>query len=112
MAQKKTSHAKNEKSHGTHTLTDHKEIRRWAEARGACPTRVKGTGDDEDVGMIRIDFPGFSGKGTLEEISWDEFFNKFDESRLALIVQETTAEGERSNFNKLVKQETLKKKAA
>jgi hypothetical protein len=28
----------------------------------------------DDVGMIRIDFPGFSGEDPLEEISWDEWF--------------------------------------
>jgi hypothetical protein len=42
----------------------------------------------------------------LEPIEWDEWFQKFDESGLALLVQETTARGERSNFNKLVKRET------
>jgi hypothetical protein len=56
--------------------------------------------------MIRLDFPGFSGEGSLEPIEWDEWFQKFDESGLALLVQETTARGERSNFNKLVSRET------
>jgi hypothetical protein len=82
--------------------TDHEEIRRWAEARNARPTHVKGTGDEEDVGILRLDFPGYSGEGKLEEISWDEWFRKFDEQELALIYQEETAEGQTSNFNKLV----------
>jgi hypothetical protein len=55
--------------------------------------------------MIRLDFPGFSGEGSLEEISWEEFFNAFDKNQLALVYQETTAEGQRSNFNKLVSRE-------
>ncbi|MBV8937003.1 MAG: hypothetical protein JO095_14515, partial [Alphaproteobacteria bacterium] len=42
----------------------------------------------------------------LEEISWEEFFEKFDESELALLYQEETARGQRSNFNKLVGRET------
>ena len=42
----------------------------------------------------------------LEEISWEEFFEKFDEADLALLYQEKTASGERSNFNKLVGRET------
>lgn len=82
--------------------TDHEEIRHWAEERGAHPACVKGTGGKNDVGMIRLDFPGYSGEGKLEEISWDDFFEEFDKKRLALVYQETTAEGERSNFNKLV----------
>jgi hypothetical protein len=89
-------------------LTDHEEIRRWAEQRGAKPTCVRGTGGGEDVGMIRLDFPGFSGAGKLEEISWDEWFDKFDESGLALLVQDKTARGQKSNFNKLVSRETAR----
>jgi hypothetical protein len=84
-------------------LTDHEEIRRWAEERGATPSCVIGTGGGGDTGMIRLDFPGYSGEGSLQEISWDEWFQKFDENNLALMVQEKTARGQKSNFNKLVK---------
>lgn len=84
------------------TLTDHERIREWAEARKARPACVKGTGGKRDVGMIRLDFPGYSGGDSLQEISWDEWFTQFDENNLALVVQERTADGETSNFNKLV----------
>jgi hypothetical protein len=94
-------------SKSARTLTDHDEIRRWAEEREAKPACVRGTGDNEDVGMIRLDFPGYSGGDSLEEISWDDWFQKFDESNLALLVQEGTANGERSNFNKLVNRESV-----
>jgi hypothetical protein len=87
------------------TTTDHDEIRRWAEARGAKPAMVEGTARDGDVGIIRLDFPGYSGEGSLEEISWDAFFEKFDEGGLALVYQEQTAAGEPSNFNKLVRRD-------
>jgi hypothetical protein len=56
--------------------------------------------------MIRLDFPGYSGGESLEEISWDEFFEKFDEQGLALLVQDSTARGQKSNFNKLIARET------
>jgi hypothetical protein len=82
--------------------TDHEEIRKWAEERGAKPAAVKRTGGKDDVGIIRLDFPGYSGEGSLEEISWQEFFEKFEEAELALVIQDATADGERSNFNKLV----------
>lgn len=87
-------------------LTDHEEIRRWAEERDGSPTCVRGTGSDADVGIIRIDFPGYSGEGSLEKISWDEWFQKFDERKLALLVQPQTVGGQRSNFNKLVSRRT------
>ena len=86
----------------TRVLTDPEEIRRWAEERRAKPARVKGTGGADDVGIIRLDFPGYTGEETLEPISWDEWFRKFDESNLALLYQEKTASGRKSNFNKLV----------
>lgn len=85
---------------------DHKEIRRWAEERHAKPACVKGTGGEGDIGMIRLDFPGYSGEQSLEHISWNEWFEKFDERNLALLYQETTAGGEKSNFNKIVSRET------
>lgn len=88
--------------------TDHDDIRKWAKARGGKPTAVKGTSrGKKDVGMIRIDFPGYSGEGKLEPISWDEWFEKFDESNLAMILQEETAKGQKSNFNKLVARESV-----
>ena len=43
---------------------------------------------------------------SLEEISWDEFFEKFDEADLALLHQDTTVNGDRSLFNKLIGRET------
>jgi len=93
-------------------LTDHEEIRRWAEARGARPAVVEGTGGDDDPGILRLMFPGYSesDEESLEETSFDEFFRKFDESNLALIVQDKTAEGERSNFNKLVSRGTVEER--
>lgn len=93
-------------SHLSHTTTNHDEIRRWAEARDAKPACVKGTGGSGDPGMIRLDFPGYSGSDSLQHISWDEWFEAFDENGLALVYQDRTADGARSNFNKLVSRET------
>ena len=87
-------------------LTDHEEIRSWAEERGAHPACVRGTGNRGDVGMIRLDFAGYTGEDKLEEISWDDWLEKFDERGLALLVQEETTRGQKSNFNKLVSRET------
>ena len=84
--------------------TDHDEIRQWAEARNGKPARVPGTNDNADAGLLRIDFPenNEEEQEELEEITWDEFFEKFDERRLAFVYQERTAEGRESRFNKLV----------
>ena len=87
--------------------TDHEEIRQWAENRGGQPACVRGTGDEDDAGVLRIDFPGYSGEQSLEPITWDEFFEKFDESNLALLYQDETRDGQQSRFNKLVNRDRM-----
>jgi hypothetical protein len=95
------------------STTDHELIRQWVEERGGHPARVRGTGSNDDTGMIRIDFPGYSGEGSLEQISWDEFFEKFEEKELALLYQdEEVREGEPSRFNKLVSRESVREGSA
>ena len=102
---------------GSKITTDHDEIRKWAEEHGGRPATVRSThdkghgqghGKNGGTGIIRIEFPDApnSKHDALEEISWEEFFEKFDESDLALLYQEETAGGERSNFNKLIGRET------
>lgn len=96
----------------SHTTTDHDEIQRWAEERGGKPACVQGTGGKGDIGLLRIEFPGKPNAkdDKLSEISWDDFFEKFDERNLALVYQEHTAEGKTSNFNKLIEREDARPK--
>jgi hypothetical protein len=95
----------------TKVTTNHDKILRWGQERGAKPARVRGTGD---VGVIRLEFPGAPGARDeqLDPISWEEWLKKFDENGLAFVFEENTASGRKSNFNKLVKKETAKAKAA
>jgi hypothetical protein len=87
--------------------TNHEEIRRWASARGGYPTAISIPKRGDTAGLIRISFPGDREQGSRDEISWDEWFKKFDEAELALLYQEHTAGGEHSNFNKLVSRESV-----
>lgn len=89
-----------------HETRDHDTIRRWAEERKAIPATVRGTArDDDDAGILRFDFVGDGQKreDALEEISWDEFFEKFDEAKLTFLYQDRTADGDVSRFNKFVR---------
>jgi membrane protein involved in colicin uptake len=96
-AAKKTASAKSS------TTTNHDEIRAWVEKRKGTPSTVKGTeNNNENSGILRIDFPGYSGKDSLEAISWEDFFKKFDESNLEFLYQEETSSGKPSRFNKFV----------
>jgi hypothetical protein len=89
------------------TTTDHEEIRRWAEARGAVPAEVQGTQKKGEPGILRFEFPKAPNRNDdkLHEIPWEEFLRKFDENDLELVYQEKTAKGQTSNFNKLVHRE-------
>lgn len=90
---------------------DHEDIRAWVEAHGGHPSVVAKTRGGKNSGILRIDFPGYSGEKSLQEISWDEFFARFDQAKLAFLRQDETSTGRRSNFNKLVKRETARSSA-
>ncbi|MFZ5784290.1 MAG: hypothetical protein ACOY4R_29185 [Pseudomonadota bacterium] len=83
-------------------LTDHDQIRRWAEQRGGRPARVKATGEDHG-GILRIDFR--EPDQGLEPISWEEFFSVFEDRKLALLEQDETRDGKMSRFAKFVERE-------
>ena len=87
------------------STTNHEEIKTWAEARGGRPATVKSTAKGEAAGILRIDFPGYSGEDSLETISWDDFFKKFDEAGLTFLYQDKTKNGEESRFFKFVRRD-------
>lgn len=96
------------------TTTDHNQIRKWVEERGGHPARVKGTErtGESGGGVLRIDYPGYSGEDALEEISWEQFFDQFDKSGLAFLYQDKLESGETSRFSKLIDRNSADAKAA
>jgi hypothetical protein len=85
--------------------TDHDTIRHWVEERGGRPAAVKGTGNGDDAGVLRIDYPGRGDDESLQQISWNDFFEKFEESDLAFLYQDETAGGDESRFSKFVRRD-------
>ena len=85
------------------TTTDHKVIRKWIEERGGHPTVVKGTEGKDGEGILRVDFREPDDK--LEPIGWDEFFQTFDDRKLAFLHQDKTKDGKTSRFFKFVRRE-------
>ena len=80
--------------------TDHEEIRRWIEERGGRPSRVRGTeSGDEGGGILRVDFG--EPEESLEAISWEDFFDVFEDRELAFLHQDEI-EGQTSRFFKFV----------
>lgn len=88
-------------SNESRTTTDHDKIKKWVEERKGKPACVKGTGNKNDKGLLRINFPG-GAEDNLENISWEDFFEKFDKEKLAFLYQDKKSDGEMSTFNKLV----------
>jgi hypothetical protein len=85
------------------TTQDHDDIRKCAEARGAVPAEVARTHTNSGPGILRFQFPNAPNQndGNLREISWEDFFEKFDAANLELVYQEKAADGQTSNFNSL-----------
>ncbi|MDF3078793.1 MAG: hypothetical protein K0S09_2682 [Sphingobacteriaceae bacterium] len=82
---------------------DHQKIKEWAEDRGGVPAKIKGTGKDEDDGVLRIHFPKNSDNDDrFEEVEWDDFFANFEENKLDFLYQDKKADGETSTFHKFV----------
>jgi hypothetical protein len=88
------------------TTTDHQTIRNWAESKGGKPAAVDRTHKEGDVGIVRIMFPKAqqSEHESLVEISWDEFFEEFEQRQLALLYDEG------SMFNKIVGRDTAERR--
>jgi hypothetical protein len=85
---------------------DHEEIRKWTEERGGIPAKIKNTGKDDDDGVLRIHFPKNSDNDDrFEEISWVDFFENFEESKLDFLYQDKKTDGETSTFHKFVSRE-------
>ncbi len=74
-------------------VTDHDTIRRWAEDRGGRPAKVDTGGDG---GVLRFDFG--DKEDNLTEIDWDEFFEIFDDSDLAVLLVEDDRDSRFSKF--------------
>jgi hypothetical protein len=80
--------------------TDHDTIRHWAEERGAVPATVKSTETKGEPGILRLDFAPRD--KSLDPISWEAFFEKFDHEHLAFLYQDGMNDGSISRFHKFI----------
>jgi hypothetical protein len=88
---------------------DHTAIRKWVEAHGGRPARVaasapgRSEGQKGSAGILRIDFG--EPDESLEEISWEEFFDTFDKHKLALLYEDDVSGRQKSRFSKFVRRD-------
>src|SRR5437764_949160 len=78
---------------------DHAEIRRWAKRLGGVPAVEKRTGSPTKPGIVKILFPpaatarrsihevGVGGRMLPHQTTWDNFFDNFEEQRLAMMYE-------------------------
>lgn len=85
--------------------TDHATIKKWASDRDGVPAKVKGIGNSDDEGILRIHFPAHSDSDDLQEIDWEDFFQEFDEKGLSFLYQDEKESGEQSTFHKFLKRQ-------
>ena len=79
--------------------TDHEKIREWIEDRGGRPASVKGLVEENGVEapeMLHISFG--APDPNMEELAWEEFFERFEDANLALTYEEKAEKGEAPNF--------------
>jgi hypothetical protein len=81
--------------------TDHQVIKEWIEKREGRPSKV--VAGQKEGGILRIDFG--EKEPEFEQIQWDEFFEIFDDNKLAFLHQDKTADGKMSRFNKFVERD-------
>lgn len=83
-------------THTSNITTDHGVIQRWIEERGGRPAVVGATYQQNGGGVLRVDFG--DPEENLEEISWQEFFDIFDENDLQFLYQDDLESGQESRF--------------
>ncbi len=84
------------------TTQDHSTIKKWTEERNGKPAVVESTtSSNKGGGLLRINFPKYA-EDNLKDISWEEFFEIFDNNNLQFLYQETTKNGGKSHFFKLI----------
>ncbi len=65
----------------------HEDIKSWAEAREARPVQVRNFEGERVTDRVRFRFPSESFPDE-EDLSWNEFFEIFDESKLEFVFED------------------------
>ena len=79
----------------TKTLTNHEEIKNWADKNDMKPATVRDTNESNDTSFFALPV---AMKKTYD-INWEHFFELFEQNKLALIVEDD------SKFNKFISRE-------
>jgi hypothetical protein len=88
---------------GTSRITiNHDTIRDWIEDRNGYPAAVKSISSSDDPNPLRVEFSGYRGNEWLQPISWQAFFDYFEDQNLAFLYQDSASDGTLSRFYRFV----------
>ena len=91
----------------TISTTDHNEIKNWAEERKGIPSSLENPDEDASNLILRILFSDDKKVEQAKQISWDEFFKRFEEHKLAFVYKHENFGGELTNFHRFVFREDI-----
>lgn len=72
---------------------DRKMIKEWVEMRNGRPAVARQSSGTDTTEVLNIAFPELDDHTTFTEITWDEFFEKLDEKRLAFLYRDQEKNG-------------------
>jgi hypothetical protein len=86
----------------THETTNHSTIEHWVSNREGKPVRLREESKEPGLRPITIFFPKQDRPlYNLEEISWNEFFDFFEEKGLSFLYKDNEADGGVSHYFKM-----------
>lgn len=85
----------------TARTTDHRSIRHWAEDHKGRPVAVKYAGTDP-AATLRFEFGDRRVDPDVDELTWADFFERFEDLRLAFVHERPGPNGARGEFHKFV----------
>jgi hypothetical protein len=83
-------------------------IKQLVGAGGGCLAVVRNTARGERIGVLPIGSSNYWGEEILEIITWEDFFEQFEDRRLSLFYEIKIREGDEIQFCKLVSGEDRK----
>jgi hypothetical protein len=84
---------------------DHDEIRAWIEKHNGRPAVLSDTTNDDIQGLLYIHF-GLGARKVGAPISWEEFFDRFDEARVVFRYNDEVIRGMENESYSFVSNET------
>lgn len=87
--------------------TDHATIRAWVEEHGGFPAHVAQSEGQGDQGLLRVGFTDADNEEQLKDISWDAFFEEFEEKDLAFVYREKPPRDENQPVVRLVERDRV-----